>query len=133
MRAALLLAALALLPFPAVAAERVSPSEFEEYAEGWTLYFERDGERWGEEQFSEGGGTLWRYKDGTCSEGAWRPYEGDICFYYFGMEDSILCWQVMRDEEGMFARLETPEEEIELRITGRDRRQLICGEPAVDL
>ena len=39
--AALLIAAPALAA--ALAAEPVSPDEFRDYAEGWTLHFERDG------------------------------------------------------------------------------------------
>lgn len=119
---------------PALADEEVSPSEFRDYAEGWTLHFERDGERWGEEQFLQGGATLWRYQDGSCSEGAWRDYDGDVCFYY-GLDDGVLCWQMLRDDDGLYARLETEGEGqgMVLRITGRDRKPLLCGGPGVQL
>jgi hypothetical protein len=108
----------------------VSPSEFREYAEGHTLYFELDGEPFGSETFKPGGQTLWRYKDGSCTEGVWRPHGGQICFYY-GDEAEVLCWRLIRDDEGLLVRLlgDGADAGMELRITGRDQRRPICGEP----
>lgn len=124
-----------LLAFPAAAADLVTPGEFRDYAEGWTLYFEREGERWGEEQFLPGGGTVWRFQDGTCAEGAWREYDGQVCFYYGTAEEGVLCWQMLRDEQGLFAKLMSNVEGqgMELRITGRDRVPPLCGGPSQSL
>jgi hypothetical protein len=126
----LLTAALLLLAAPALAEEPVSPSEFRDYAEGHTLYFERDGEPFGSEAFEPGGRTLWRYNDGSCLPGAWKPHGGQICFYY-GEGDEVLCWRLVRDEQGLMVRLLGDSEDagMELRITGRDQRKPICGEP----
>ena len=113
----------------AFAEEPVSPSEFRDYAEGYTLYFERDGKPFGAEEFHEGGGTKWRYQDGSCIEGAWRPHGAQLCFYY-GMETEVLCWRLLRDDKGLYARLlQGQDPGLELRITGRDRRPLLCGDP----
>jgi hypothetical protein len=115
---------------PAVAQEPISPSEFRQYAEGYTLYFERDGEAFGSEAFEPGGQTLWRYMDGSCVKGAWRPYGGQICFYYGG-ESDVLCWRMIRDDQGLLVRLLGDSEDagMELRITARDKRLPVCGEP----
>lgn len=112
----------------------VSPAEFREYAEGYTLYFERDGQRFGSEAFEEGGKARWRYPDGSCVRGAWRPNGAQLCFLYetpVGTPRAdVLCWRLLRDEDGMFARLLNGDEPgLELRVTGRDRRPLLCGEP----
>lgn len=126
------LAALLLLVSPALAEEKlVSPSEFRAYAEGWTLYFERDDEPFGSEHFSPGGNTQWRYLDGSCTEGVWRAHGAQLCFLYdTGTSEDPLCWRVFRDEKGLLARLLNGEHEgLELRVTGRDKRPLLCGEP----
>ena len=126
------LALLCLIAFasPALAEEPVSPSEFRNYAEGHTLYFDRDGEPFGSEAFEPGGRTTWRYMDGSCSKGAWRPHGGQICFYY-GEATDVLCWRLIRDDKGLLVRLlgEGSDAGMELRITGRDERRPVCGEP----
>ncbi len=121
---------LVLAALPALAEEPVSPSEFRDYAEGWTLHFEMDGESFGTEMFEPGGHTLWRFRDGTCAPGVWRPYGAQVCFFY-GDESEVLCWRVLRDEKGLMVRLlgDGPDAGMELRITGRDNSRPICGEP----
>lgn len=118
---------------PAVADEEVpiGPSEFREYAEGWTLYFERDGRTFGSETFEPGGKTRWRYGDGSCVDGNWRAHGAQICFLYDSdQEEEVLCWRMLRDQEGLLARLLNGDNQgLELRITGRDKRPLLCGEP----
>lgn len=121
------------LVLPAAAMEQpISPGEFRDYAEGWTLYFERDGEPFGSEQFEPGGQTRWRYRDGSCVHGAWRPYGAQVCFLYNSeIEGEVLCWRMLRDDEGLMARLLNGENAgLELRITGRDKEPLLCGAPA---
>ena len=126
----LLLLCLLVLAAPAFGEEPVSPSEFREYAEGHTLYFNRDGEPFGSEEFEPGGKTTWRYMDGSCSDGAWRAHGAQLCFFY-GEGTDVLCWRLIRDDEGLLVRLLGDSEEagLELRITARDQRPLICGEP----
>ena len=42
----------------------------------------------------------------------------------------LFCWRMLRDEEGMIARLlDGPDAGLEIRITGRDKAPLLCGEP----
>lgn len=127
-----LFALILLVALPANAEETVvSPGEFREFAEGWTLYFERDGKPFGSESFSSDGKTNWRYRDGSCVSGAWRPHGAQVCFLYDqGEGDDVLCWRVLRDSEGLMARLLNGENQgLQLRITGRDKQPLLCGEP----
>ena len=128
---------LRLLPFlwlltaaAAPAEEVLSPAKFRAYAEGYTLYFSSDGEPFGSEAYRPGGETLWRFKDGTCQPGVWRPLGARICFYY-GPDTEVLCWRFLRDEEGLLVRLLDSEDAgLELRITGRDKREPLCAGPA---
>jgi len=124
---------LAVAIYPASAGEEpVSPSAFRKYAEGWTLYFARDGELFGSERFERGGKTRWRYEDGSCVRGVWRPSGAQICFLYEAgaAANKPLCWQVVRDDTGLIARLlEGKNAGLELRVIGRDKRPLLCGDP----
>ena len=113
----------------------VSPSEFRDYAEGYTLYFEQDGEPAGAEAFGPEGRVTWRTPEGICIEGLWRAYEEDLCFYY-GIDDIVECWQVLRDSRGLKVRRTGDEAgeagDTTYRITGRDRRPLHCtGQPGL--
>lgn len=132
-RSLLLALCLALVPATAVSAaeEPVSPSEFREFAEGWTLHFEQDGEPFGQEAFGSGGETVWRYPDGSCIEGVWKPHGAQLCFFYYGQGSEVLCWRALRDEKGLLVRLlgEGPDAGMELRVTGRDKAPPICGDP----
>ena len=135
MRSIILFLCLVMLAPAALADEEpVSPPEFREFSEGHTLYFERDGEAFGSERFEAGGKTRWRYPDGSCVRGAWRAHGAQICFLYDApneVEREVLCWRVLRDEDGMLARLLSGENAgLELRIVRRDTKPLLCGDPA---
>ena len=124
-----------LIAAPALAEEPVSPEEFRAFAEGWTLYFERDGRPFGSETFEGDGKVRWRYSDGSCVRGAWREHDGQLCFLYDSEDEGpvINCWKMLRDEEGLLARLLDGENAgLELRVTRRDRAPLLCGEPGLD-
>ena len=127
-----------ILALPGLAAAQeaevpISPKEFLEYSEGWTLYFERAGRPFGSETFEPGGKTRWRYNDGSCVDGHWRARGAQMCFLYDtdGPDGDILCWRVLRKAEGnLVARLLTGDEAgLELEITGRDKEPLLCGAP----
>lgn len=108
--------------------EPMSPEEFRAYAEGHTLYFEKDGEPWGSESFDESGDVIWRYPSGDCMPGVWRPHEGNVCFYY-GLGSEVLCWSLTKRDDGILGRLlDGPDKGLELLITERDRRPLLCSQ-----
>lgn len=119
----------------------ISPSEFRSYAEGYTLYFERDGRPFGAERFESGGRTTWQFIDGGCADGVWRPHGAQICFFYGqpGEEGAdpfeVLCWRLLRDGEGILARLlgEGADAGMELRIVRRDRLPLVCEDAGPEL
>lgn len=135
MRSAIPLLILTLSAGPAGSSEGVpvSPQEFGEYATGYTLYFEKDGEPWGSESFGPDGAVKWRYPSGSCLEGVWRGYEDQVCFYY-GPGTDVLCWSLTREGDELVGVLDSGEEAgLRLVITGRDRRPLLCGGPGSPL
>ncbi|MEM8596858.1 MAG: hypothetical protein AAGF76_10355 [Pseudomonadota bacterium] len=128
-------------PVPKAASEPVSPEEFRDYAEGYTLYFERDGEPWGSESFEPDGSVTWRFPIGTCIQGVWSGHQGRVCFYY-GEGDEVMCWAMRREEGVLRGRLDEtlPSGELvedadgmELTITHRDRAPLLCSEEGAAL
>ena len=111
----------------------VPPAEFKDYAEGYTLYFEQDGEFAGAETFGPQGRVTWQTPQGGCIDGLWRSYDDELCFYY-GVGDAVECWNVLRDEEGLKVRSlgrGQAEPGLTYRITHRDRQPLLCGGPGV--
>lgn len=119
---------------PARADDPVSPEEFADYAQGWTLYYEEDGEPAGAEQFRPDGRVRWRDADGECIDGVWRAHRDMACFYY-GPGSEVLCWTLHRTRpRGNIVATLTGESEdagLELEIVRRDRAPLLCrGEGA---
>ena len=118
------------------AEEPLSPTQFREYAEGWTLYFDRDGQPFGSETFEPDGKVRWRYRDGSCVDGNWRPHGAQLCFLYDAenAEAEVLCWRVLRqDDGGLIARLLNSQNAgMELNITRRDKKPLLCGSPGTE-
>ncbi|MEM7500163.1 MAG: hypothetical protein AAF371_19525 [Pseudomonadota bacterium] len=113
---------------PTLTGEPMTPEEFRDYAEGYTLYFERDGEFWGSESFTPGGAVTWRYPSGDCMNGVWRAYEGRACFYY-GIGREVLCWDLSQERQAIRGvLLDGPDAGLELKITRRDRRPLLCSD-----
>jgi hypothetical protein len=95
-------AALALaLALPAAAQDVLPPEAFEAMSEGRTLHFSRLGLPFGAEQYFPGRRSLWRFADGTCLAGEWRPAGEAICFTYEG-DPAEQCWH-LRQWGGRFA------------------------------
>lgn len=121
---------LLLTAAPAMADDVVSPEEFRDYAEGYTIYFEQDGRPFGAESFEGDGKTRWRFNDGSCVRGVWRPHGAQLCFLYDMEGMGPLCWRMLRDGDGMIARLlDGPDAGMEIRVARRDKTPLLCGEP----
>ncbi|GMG82889.1 hypothetical protein LNKW23_21020 [Paralimibaculum aggregatum] len=123
--------AVLLLGAPLQAEEPISPSAFGAYAEGYTLYFTEGGEYFGAETYAPGRTTLWQFRFGDCVRGTWRAHGGQICFRYEDGDGEEICWRMLRDEKGLFARLlgDGPDAGMELRVVRRDREPLRCGGP----
>lgn len=133
MRLAALLAGFGLvLGSGAAGADAVAPDQFEAMSEGRTLYFTRDGQSFGAEQYFPGRRALWRYEDGTCAWGRWFPRDGLICFEYEG-GDGTQCWTFEGDGASFSAALidESGPTGLLLHMTGADARPLSCPGPGV--
>ena len=125
---------LALLFFafarPAGAETIISPQEFEALSTGKTLYFTRDGRRFGAEQFYTRRRSTWQYFDGECSDGVWYAQGDLICFVYKGNPEPQ-CWQFLKTADGFVARAEGASPDFDITMSGIDNRPLDCKPPAV--
>ncbi len=118
------------LAAPAVAESIVSPQEFEAMSTGKTLYFTRDGRNFGAEQFYTRRRSLWQFNDGECSDGVWFA-DGDlICFDYLGNPDTQ-CWHFLKTNDGFVARAEGAAPDLDITMSGIDKKPLDCKGPAV--
>lgn len=125
-----LLFAAAVAATPAAAGEMTAES-FAAFAEGRTLYFTRDGQPFGAEQYFPGRRSLWRFEDGTCEEGRWWGEGRLICFEY---DDGVpQCWHFRGGPDGFTAASvrDGAETGFELRFSHADDRPLDCLGPKV--
>lgn len=122
----------ALLPAPPTAAATVAPNVFEAMSEGRTLYFSRNGEDFGAEQYFPGRRALWRYIDGSCAWGRWYESDGLICFEYENA-DGPQCWDFQGDGTSFSAALveNGAPTGLLLHLSGMDQRPLDCPGPGV--
>jgi len=114
----------------ALADDRVSPSEFETYAEGFTLYFHQFGEAYGVEQFLPGRRTIWAFTGGECMRGTWYEEAGDICFMYDGFPEAQ-CWSIHRRDGGYAVRFRGNPPEQDLVVVRRTPVPMSCAGPDV--
>ncbi|QDL92835.1 hypothetical protein FDP22_14215 [Paroceanicella profunda] len=125
------LAALLCAAAPALADETLGEEGFRSIAEGYTLYFERDGQFYGAEQYLKGNRSRWMDGSGTCQEGRWFEMNGALCFTYEG-NPAAQCWQVIRRDGEIFVRSERDPDGLgELHMSGRDARPLNCPGPRI--
>ncbi len=88
-----------------ISAEPMSAAEFEAYTTGKTLFYGRDQELFGVEEYLEGRRVRWSFLDGKCQEGYWYEEGPLICFVYeTGLDPQ--CWTFELASGGLVARFE---------------------------
>lgn len=85
----------AFCALPAAAQGTLTPEEFETFATGKTLIYQRPGLILGSEEYLPDRRVRWADQDGACRSGAWYPRDGAICFLHAGAGD-IACWTYQR-------------------------------------
>ena len=129
-RVALLAAGLACASPPAAAEVAMTPEEFEAYSTGKTIYFRRQGQPYGAEQYLPGRRTIWTFLGGQCIEGFWYAEGGNICFVYEDDPESQ-CWAFLVTEDGHAARPVSGLPLDDLEVIGETREPLACDGPAI--
>jgi hypothetical protein len=98
------LGVLLCLATPAVAETPMTATEFEAWADGYTLDYYVDGALWGSEQHLPGRETRDADVDGPCHAGRWYPEGEAICFTY-DVSPGPHCWRFLRDGDTVQAEL----------------------------
>lgn len=137
---AVFFATLSLTAFCAIAQEggKSSPTseriltatEFEAFASGTTLYFNRQGQPYGAEEYKPDREVIWTFLDGTCERGAWYNEGDTICFVY-ETQTSAQCWNFLEADGQKRARVIGDTPANDLFVVGQDNRQLSCPGPGV--
>ena len=119
-----------LLAAPLWAQSPMTAAEFEAYAEGKTLFFAADGQRYGVEEYLPDRRVRWSFLDGQCKEGYWYEDNQQICFVY-EESDGPQCWSFFLGSRGLTATFENRpggRTLYEIESTGED---MLCLGPEV--
>lgn len=121
---------LALAGQTAAAQSPLSGSEFDEYTQGKTLFYEFDGQVYGVERYLPNRRVIWSFLDGNCKEGVWYQRDDQICFVY---EDRLdpQCWVFTHSGRGLAARPDGAPEAQELYEVEDIDHDMVCLGPEV--
>lgn len=126
----LILAAGLCCALPVQAEDIMSPETFEAFTSGTTLYFSKNGEPYGAEQYFKDRRVIWTFTNGQCERGAWFPEGEQICFVYETQNESQ-CWHFLETESGKRARVVGADPQEDLTVEGQNTRALNCPGPGV--
>ena len=118
---------LVLWPVSAQAETIVPPQAFEQLSTGKTLYFFRDGEFFGAEQYYPDRKSLWQY-NGDCLEGSWFA-QGDLVCFTYSEDPRVQCWYFLEKSNGYVARGQFDPPELDLELGRIDTEPLNCPAP----
>jgi hypothetical protein len=124
----------ALLPLLVIVGTPVSSAmsgdEFEAYVTGKTLYFGRDGQAYGVEEYLPDRQVRWSFLDGKCKEGFWYEEAGMICFVYDD-NPSPQCWTFVAEPGGLRATFENNPDSTILYEAQQADEPMLCYGPDV--
>jgi len=119
-----------LLTSPAIAETPMSGIEFENYAQGKTIFYEDGGQNYGAEQYLPNRRVLWSIQDGPCSEGDWYEKGELICFVYDD-DPTPKCWAFYQRNGHLVAYFENNLDERPLLESKQSDKPLSCPGPAI--
>ncbi len=126
-----ILSLLALLLAPVLhAAEPMSPSEFDAYTTGKTLFYGQSGAPYGAEIYMENRRVRWSFLDGECKDGHWYPEDEEICFVYEDRPDPQ-CWVFYLESGGIVAEFRGEQSQPELYEARDIGEEMLCLGPRI--
>ena len=120
----------ASLALPALAAEALSPQEFERYVTGKTLYYGTGGQTYGVEEYLTNRRVRWSFLDGKCKEGRWYDDLDLICFVYEDTPEPQ-CWSFYLEGGKLRAQFENNTDSADLYEVGENDEPMLCLGPDV--
>lgn len=89
---------LTLAATPALAQTPLSAEAFDQFTQGKTLYYFRQGQAYGVEQYLPNRRVIWSFLDGQCQYGTWYQSGPQICFEYEENPNGPQCWQFFLED-----------------------------------
>jgi len=108
----------------------MTPEAFEEFVSGSTVYFNRQGQPYGAEQYMPDRRVIWTFLDGRCERGAWFSEGSTICFAY-ETQTEAQCWNFIESGGSKRARAIGADPANDLVVVGQDEASLDCPGPGV--
>lgn len=105
----------------------LSAEEFEAHVSGQTVYWMRDDEDFGAEQYLPDHSVIWQPTGGPCVYGRWYAEGPLICFRYEDEPDEPICWSFAEVQGGLVARREGGDLSSLLRAGAQTPAPLKCG------
>ncbi len=118
------------IAMPVQAETLLTSDQFQAFSENSTVYFDRQGEPYGAEQYLPRKRVIWTFLDGQCQTGVWFSEGDGICFLYDG-QTSAQCWHFLETDAGKSARVIGDDPANDLVVSGQDQTPLKCPGPAV--
>jgi hypothetical protein len=91
-----------LLATPALAETPMTAQDFDAFATGKTLTYQRSGQLFGTEEYLPGRKVRWYETGKGCSNGTWFAQDQSICFTYTGSPEPA-CWIFVRSGDRVVA------------------------------
>lgn len=91
-----------LLATPALAETPMTAKDFDAFATGRTLTYQRPGQVFGTEEYLPGRKVRWQEAGNGCSSGTWFAQDQSICFSYTGYPQPA-CWVFVRSGDRVLA------------------------------
>lgn len=109
-----------LLAAPALAEPPMTADEFEAFATGRTLTYQRPGHVFGTEEYLPGRKVRWQEAGKGCSGGTWFARDSAICFAYTGFPRPA-CWVFVQTGDRVVAHsLDDAPGEQPFQVTASD-------------
>ncbi len=100
---------------------RMTAGEFSAMAASRTLiYRDVTGAAFGAEQHLPDGRVIWSDTQGNCTNGAWQPISGKMCFFYVDAPLDAMCWSVWQTRTDVVAILDVPDADVRFTVEVTD-------------
>lgn len=130
MRSLILCLACTALPAAAQDERILSADEFQDFIGTSTVYYGRNGNPYGAEQYLPNRKVIWSFLNNECQYGVWYDRKDQICFIYEG-QSSEICWHFMEVDGNKAARVIGDDPENDLVALTQNDEPLHCPGPDV--
>lgn len=115
---------------PAAARDYLTGEALKALIEGRTIYYTKDGQPYGAEQYFPGNRVIWAIEGGHCSRGSWYSVGTLICFEY-DTGNPASCWRFFQKAGRLFVVPDGREDDVPLEASRIETEPLQCVPPGL--